>query len=157
MLNSLGRGSNLELGPDNVKLLVSGLSFGRAIQAALGKNKLLDGLRINNKEGNWNALVPVLRRLSVRVDNDAKSLILSGDAQVASRLMNQLWATFSIDRSRGQVKSIGKMRDPGSNGYALQAKAAARAAPQRSSTCEQRQDQAAKAALKRKEERWLMQ
>ena len=43
------RGSNLELGPDNVKLLVSGLAFGRAIQAALGKNKLLDGLRINNK------------------------------------------------------------------------------------------------------------
>ena len=73
------RGSNLELGPDNVKLLVSGLAFGRAIQAALGKNKLLDGLRINNKEGNWNALVPVLRRLSVRVDNDAKSLILSGE------------------------------------------------------------------------------
>ena len=90
--------SNVLLGPDNVKLLVSGLAFGRAIQAALGKNKLLDGLRINNKEGNWNALVPVLRRLTVRVDNDAKSLILSGDAQVAARLMNQLWATFSIDR-----------------------------------------------------------
>ena len=83
------KGSNVLLGPDNVKLLVSGLAFGRAIQAALGKNKLLDGLRINNKEGNWNALVPVLRRLTVRVDNDAKSLILSGDAQVAARLILQ--------------------------------------------------------------------
>ena len=47
------KGSNVHLGPDNVKLLVTGLAFGRAIQASLGKNKLLDGLRINNKEGNW--------------------------------------------------------------------------------------------------------
>jgi hypothetical protein len=146
------KGSNVLLGPDNVKLLVSGLAFGRAIQAALGKNKLLDGLRINNKEGNWNALVPVLRRLTVRVDNDAKSLILSGDAQVAARLMNQLWATFSIDRSRGQVKTIGKIRDPSSTGYASQAKAAARAAPQRrAALAKQKQEEAAREALKRKE------
>ena len=31
------KGSNVLLGPDNIKLLVSGLAFGRAIQAALGK------------------------------------------------------------------------------------------------------------------------
>ncbi len=146
------KGSNVLLGPDNIKLLVSGLAFGRAIQAALGKNKLLDGLRINNKEGNWNALVPVLRRLTVRVDNDAKSLILSGDAQVAARLMNQLWATFSIDRSRGQVKSLGKIRDSSNSGYASQAKAAARAAPQRrAALAKKKQEEAAREALKRKE------
>ena len=45
-----------------------------------------------------------------------------------------------------------QMRDPGSNGYASQA-AAARAAPQRrAALAKQRQDQAARAALKRKEE-----
>ena len=55
------KGANLALGPDNVRLLVSGIAFGRAIQKAIGANKTLDGLRLNNKDGNWNTLVPILR------------------------------------------------------------------------------------------------
>jgi hypothetical protein len=144
------KGANLALGPDNVRLLVSGIAFGRAIQKAIGANKTLDGLRLNNKDGNWNTLVPILRRLAIRVENDAKSLILSGDAKVACRLMSQLYASFSIDRARGEVKTLGKVRG-NSNGYATQAKAAAKAAPQRRAALHKRkEDQRSKDKLKRK-------
>ena len=85
------KGANVALGPDNVRLLLSGIAFGRAIQKALGANKTLDGLRLNNNDGNWNTLVPILRRLAVKVENDSKSLILSGDAAVAWRQKSKVY------------------------------------------------------------------
>ena len=142
----------MALGPDNVRLLLSGIAFGRAIQKALGANKTLDGLRLNNNDGNWNTLVPILRRLAVKVENDSKSLILSGDAAVACRLMTQLYATFSIDRARGEVKTLGnKQRADVDGGYASQAKAAAKAAPQRRAAIQkQKEDAVAKQRLRLK-------
>ena len=83
----------------NFTMMMSGLSFARALNASLGRNRRLDNIKEPGSAGartlrisNWEVLVPILRRVGVTIDPDARQSIISGDPRSVVRSMVQLHA-----------------------------------------------------------------
>jgi hypothetical protein len=83
----------------NFTMMMSGVSFARALNASLGRNRRLENIKEPGSAGartlrisNWEVLVPILRRVGVTIDPDARQSIISGDPRPVVRSMVQLHA-----------------------------------------------------------------
>lgn len=54
---------------------------------------------------NWNTIVKAIDLYGIKIDDDSKSLIVAGDHQMLSDLLNQLKATDSKSDSQGEDKT----------------------------------------------------